>query len=95
VPAGCARAARELRIGALAAVSPQDPERRGRSRVWTRGRKGQDPVRPFLAIPLALLVIAATASATSMPAALPQPDEALLFALGMIGLGAGLSRPPE
>lgn len=52
-------------------------------------------MRPFLAIPLALLVIAATASATSMPAALPQPDEALLFALGMIGLGAGLSRPPE
>jgi len=52
-------------------------------------------VRPLLAIPLALLVIAATASATSLSAALPEPNEALLFALGLIGLGAGLSRPPE
>jgi hypothetical protein len=53
-------------------------------------------VRPLLAIPLALLVIVATAaSAGSLPAALPERNEALLFALGLIGLGAGLSRPPE
>jgi len=95
VPARCAGAARELRVDAAAAVSPQDRARGFRSRVWTRGRKGQVPVRPLLAIPLALLVIAATASATSIPAALPAPNEALLFALGLIGLGAGLSRPPD
>jgi len=95
VPARCAGAACALRVEADAAVSPQGRARRCRSRVWTRGRKGQVPVRPLLAIPLALLVIAATASATSLSAALPEPNEALLFALGLIGLGAGLSRPPE
>lgn len=50
-------------------------------------------MRPLLVVPLVLL--AATASAAGIPAALPQPNEALLFALGLIGLGAGLSRPPE
>ncbi|MEB2344980.1 MAG: hypothetical protein OZ948_09575 [Deltaproteobacteria bacterium] len=52
-------------------------------------------MRPLLAIPLALLVLAATASAATLPVALPGPDVTLLFALGMVGLGAGLSPPPE
>lgn len=44
---------------------------------------------------LAALFVADGACAASLPIALPEPDEALLFALGLIGLGAGLSRPPE
>jgi hypothetical protein len=52
-------------------------------------------VRPLFTIPLVLLALAASASAASLPAAVPEPDVALLFALGLIGLGAGLSRPPE
>jgi len=50
-------------------------------------------VRPLLVLPL--LLLAATASAAAIPAAMPEPNEALLFALGLIGLGAGLSRPPQ
>jgi hypothetical protein len=49
-------------------------------------------VRALLLVVLAL-VTADAASATSIPAAMPEADEALLFALGLMGLGAGLSRP--
>jgi len=52
-------------------------------------------VRPVFAVPLALVVFAAAASASSFPAAVRDPHQALLFALGLIGLGAGLSRPPQ
>jgi hypothetical protein len=48
-----------------------------------------------LIVVLAALLVADSASAASLPLALPEADEALLFALGLIGLGAGLSRPPE
>lgn len=50
-------------------------------------------MRSLLVVPLVLLAV--TASAAGLPAALPEPNEALLFALGLIGLGAGLSRPPQ
>lgn len=52
-------------------------------------------MRSLLVVPLALLAFASAASATGIPAAMPEPNEALLFALGLIGLGAGLSRPPK
>src|SRR5690606_22252490 len=75
------------------AFSPQARCETSRSRERTRGRKGQGPVRSLLVVPLVLLAV--TASAAGLPAALPEPNEALLFALGLIGLGAGLSRPPQ
>jgi len=49
----------------------------------------------LLPVVLALLLAATDAAAANLPLALPEPNEALLFALGLIGLGAGLSRPPE
>lgn len=52
-------------------------------------------MRPLLAVSLALAVLAATATSSSFPAAVRDPHQALLFALGLVGLGAGLSRPPE